>query len=359
MSRISTHRRPRIGSYPRIGLATATVVALGGSLIAAPALADDRGLYGTADATYDGVYRQGLAIVALASRETKVPKRAIKWLRKQQCDNGSFVSYRDDPATDCPASDPVNFSGPDSNSTAMAAMALQAIGDKKRARKARSWLVRSQSDAGGFPYIKGGSPDVNSTGLVLAALYPWKTQLNEELRPARKLIKRAQLPCSAGTDRGLMSYVPEPQSRSSLASAQALMGLVGTLPPERAKIEKKVRTKCESGLQTAKGNSTFDLMKGIKRAIAAENGLRNDFGAGIDTTATVHALTALATARYASGTVKRGMKTLAPSVRDYTGTDTEISPAATALLLTLRTTTKKGVRFGRVDLLDQLQASLR
>ena len=343
----------------RIGLATATTVALGASLAVAPALAEDRGLYGSADATYDGVYRQSLAIVALTGREAKVPGRAKKWLRKQQCANGSFVSYRSDPSGKCAASDPINFSGPDTNSTALGAMALSAIGETKRARKARAWLVRSQSADGGFPYIKGGSPDVNSTGLTLAALHPWRDKLKSELRPARKLIKRAQLPCAVGPDRGLMSFVPEPQTRSSLASAQALMGLVGTLPPERVKFTKRVRTQCDGTTPTKKGNATFDLLRGLKRALAAEGGLSNDFGPGTDITATIHALTALKTAKYAPGTVRKGMKALAPGVREYAGSDGEINPAATALLLTLRTTTKKGVRFGQVDLLAQLETSLR
>ncbi len=88
----------------------------------------DAGLFGTQDPTYDGAYRQGLALAALAAAGvtgTAAVQHAEAWLTGQQCPDGGWASYQ--PTLTCTV-DPANFLGPDTNSTAMAVLGLAAQG---------------------------------------------------------------------------------------------------------------------------------------------------------------------------------------------------------------------------------------
>ena len=81
-------------------------------------------LFGAADPSFDGVYRQGLAITGLRAVKARVPASAVMWLAGQQCPNGGFQAYLAKTSAPCDAPGPATYSGPDSNSTALAAMAL-------------------------------------------------------------------------------------------------------------------------------------------------------------------------------------------------------------------------------------------
>src|SRR5207253_6785224 len=83
------------------------------------------GLFGTADPTFDGAFREGLALLALHAAAV-VNAAGAKWLEDQQCDDGSWTAFRSDTAKPCPAIDAHAFTGPDTNSTALAALGLQA-----------------------------------------------------------------------------------------------------------------------------------------------------------------------------------------------------------------------------------------
>lgn len=137
---------------------------------ATPAPAETRGLFGASDPTYDGVYRQGLAILGLVAAKADVPPAATAWLLREQCKNGAFMSYRADLSAPCAKGDPVNYTGQDTNSTAMAALALQATGNLDAYRRAAAWLIGAQNKDGGWPFIDGGTSDANSTGLSLLAI---------------------------------------------------------------------------------------------------------------------------------------------------------------------------------------------
>src|SRR3954462_1244256 len=73
----------------------------------------DTGLFGVQDPTYDGAYRQGLALGALAA--VHIPKTdprivsAIAWLTTQQCTNGLWQPYRANTAVACDPADPNTF----------------------------------------------------------------------------------------------------------------------------------------------------------------------------------------------------------------------------------------------------------
>lgn len=217
----------------RTAIATAITAAVASLALAAPASAagPDAGLYGATDPTYDGVFRQSLALIALDDAGAPIPKSAIDWLAGQQCLDGAFLSYRASIRTACPAPDAANFTGPDSNSTAMAAMALAAVGRRDAADRAAKALVSWQNADGGWGYIPGGASDVNSTGLALQAL---DRSTNDEVRAekrGRAYLTRTMGQCTKGTA-ALPFQAGGPAN--DYASAQALAGLGTALPIQQA-----------------------------------------------------------------------------------------------------------------------------
>jgi hypothetical protein len=132
------------------------------------------GLYGSQDPTFDGTYRQGLALLALTSAGVAPDPAAVTWLLDQQCADGSFEAFRTTLTTPCTAPSSTTFSGPDTNSTGLAVQALVALGKSAQATTAVSWLVAHQSTDGGWAYYPdgaaGNASDANSTALVVSAL---------------------------------------------------------------------------------------------------------------------------------------------------------------------------------------------
>ncbi|MFJ4919447.1 prenyltransferase/squalene oxidase repeat-containing protein [Streptomyces sp. NPDC088725] len=124
------------------------------------------GLYGTTDPTYDGVWRQSLAMLGQFAAGVRPADRAVTWLKGQQCANGAFPSYRADPGTPCDAGTTL-----DSQATAAAVQALSTIGHQRPAmRKALNWLTSTQNTDGGWSRSPGAPSDAQSTSLVIGAL---------------------------------------------------------------------------------------------------------------------------------------------------------------------------------------------
>lgn len=127
------------------------------------------GLYGAADPSFDGVYRQGLAIMGLVGADVTPAAAATNWLVDQQCASGGWQAYRADVSVPCGPPDPVGFSGPDSNSTAVALAAL-AVGGVTPSSDGLAFLDATQGSDGGWAFIDGLDVDPNSTALVIQAL---------------------------------------------------------------------------------------------------------------------------------------------------------------------------------------------
>ncbi len=147
-------------------LASAALAAPSASAATAPVQV---GLFGTQDPTYDGVFRQSLALLAFAAADQAPPEESVAWLLDQQCADGGFQAFREDTTKPCTKSDPANFVGEDSNSTALASAALTVLGELDAADGALAWLEGAQNSDGGFPYFLGGTSDVNSTAIALMA----------------------------------------------------------------------------------------------------------------------------------------------------------------------------------------------
>lgn len=194
----------------------------------------DKGLFGDGDPTYDGAFRQGIALAALhaAGVKAKTVGSSIAWLTRQQCKDGLWESYRSNTHQACPAADPDTFVGPDTNSTGLAAQGLAAFGrhPKKAALVASLEAVRSSD--GGFPYLAaaGQSSDPDSTALSIQAL------LAEGADPgaAYAALETYQLGCSAPTaDRGAYFY-PGSSDPNTVATVQAVVAAAGATLPLKA-----------------------------------------------------------------------------------------------------------------------------
>lgn len=151
-------------------LAAGTLLAASSSLAPASAASDPYpGLFGSSDPTYDGVFRQSLALLSFVAAGQEPPAEAVEWLLWQQCDDGGFQAFRADVTAPCVESDPVNYTGEDTNSTGLAATALLLLDEVNAADAALGWLEDAQNSDGGFPYFVGGESDANSTATVLVA----------------------------------------------------------------------------------------------------------------------------------------------------------------------------------------------
>jgi hypothetical protein len=165
---------PRPSHLRRLVPALIAAAALVLPIAAAPSAAADEalpiGLFGVQPATFDGVYRQSLALLAYAAEGVEPPAEAVDWLLDQQCADGGFEAFRADPSGPCTAPDPDAFVGPDTNATAVAAQALLALGEDAAAEDALGYLESVQNSDGGIPTIDGGLSDANSTGLTAMAV---------------------------------------------------------------------------------------------------------------------------------------------------------------------------------------------
>ncbi|WBP89079.1 prenyltransferase/squalene oxidase repeat-containing protein [Kitasatospora cathayae] len=227
----------------RLGAAALSAALLAG-VAAGPALADGpspsaplpEGLYGKSDPTYDGVWRQSLALTALAADKITPADSAVAWLTGQQCEDGGWPSYRAAGAA-CDAKTE------DSNATAVAIQALVALGGHQPAvDKGVQWLKANQNADGSWPYNPGNPGDANSTGLAVNALFAARTDPASAAKPgsggaaagknAFDGLARFQLGCTAPADqRGAFAYQPDPAAGTlapnTLASAQAALAAAG------------------------------------------------------------------------------------------------------------------------------------
>lgn len=194
----------------------------------------DAGRFGVQDATYDGAFRQGLALAALSvvsptpasidpgsGSIDDVP--AVAWLRSQQCADGSWMPYRSDLSVAC-AFDPVTFAGPDSNSTAMAVLGLEAV-DATSVTDANSWFNAARTTDGGWGYDASSTSDPDSTGLVMAARRALGIKPDSAAVSALRSFQfKGDAPAA---DQGAFFYPPwsGPPLPNLLATNDALLGL--------------------------------------------------------------------------------------------------------------------------------------
>ncbi|GAA0701381.1 terpene cyclase/mutase family protein [Kitasatospora atroaurantiaca] len=221
----------------RLG-ATALAGLLLAGTAAAPALADTpspsapaapAGIYGKGDPTYDGVWRQSLALTALAGAKVVPAESTVSWLAGQQCADGGWPSFRADTAAACDAKTE------DSNATAVAVQALSTLGGHQDAvAKGLQWIKANQNADGSWAYNPGNPGDADSTGLTVSALLATGTDPAGVARSGKSAydgLAGFQLGCASPADqRGAFAYQPAPDgalAANALAASQATLGAAG------------------------------------------------------------------------------------------------------------------------------------
>lgn len=197
------------------------------------------GLYGAADPTYDGVYRQSLALLGLEAAGVTLPATAVAWLEGQQCDatvaaaHGGFEAFRADTAVACVAPDPNTFVGPDTNSTAIAVQALAVVSGFGGGAAALDFLNAAESATAGFAYITGGTDDPNSTSLVILGIIaggesPTTGRWTKGAADPYTSLLGWQLGCDqAAADRGAFASPFSSGAADAFATRQAVWGAAG------------------------------------------------------------------------------------------------------------------------------------
>jgi hypothetical protein len=200
----------------------------------------DTGLFGAQAPTYDGAFRQGLALTALALTHVSPAdprvKDGIAWLKSQQCANGLWQAYRANTKVPCAAANAKTFSGPDTNSTALAVQGLSAWGSRPLQAKLLSTLRSVQSSDGGFPYIaaKGQASDPNSTALTIQALIaesssPATTKWKKGTHTPFTALASYQIGCSS-SGYGAFFFPGSPDA-SVFATVQSVPAMAGKKLP--------------------------------------------------------------------------------------------------------------------------------
>jgi hypothetical protein len=175
------------------------------------------GLFGSADPTYDGTYRQGLSLVALKAAGVGAPLNAVRWLTQQRCPNGGFSS--DVAANPCSGL-AADYQGADLNATALGIAGLKAAGVANAASTTTFVKVNQHLD-GGWGFFPGDSSDPSSTGLMLAALRSvGSSTFSSSLVKGTASMKSFQL------GSGGFAY-PGSNTADVLSSVQGLLGLQG------------------------------------------------------------------------------------------------------------------------------------
>ena len=189
------------------------------------------GLFGAADPTFDGAFRQGLALMALKVVGI-TDAAAADWLVGQQCADGLWTAFRADTTTPCPAVDPNTFTGPDTNSTALAVLGLQAQGRAAPAANGATALLAVRNSGGGWGFLaRSDQPtDANSTGLVVTAL---RAANGSQDPQGSSALMALQAGCdAAAADIGGIAFQDLASGPDALATAQATPALAGVVLPQ-------------------------------------------------------------------------------------------------------------------------------
>ncbi|NED88409.1 terpene cyclase/mutase family protein [Streptomyces sp. SID11233] len=193
-----------------------------------PSTALPSGLYGTADPTYDGVWRQSVAFVSQRAVGVMPAAKAVDWLVGQQCDSGAFAAYRPDPSVPCDAKTAI-----DTNATAAAVQALHEVGKHEElVANGLDWLKSVQNEDGGWGYTAGSPSDANSTSIVIGALARAGERLGDITTHGGKTPYDALLafaiPCG-GKDGGAFAYQPDKAGKLAANGDATAAGVLGSL----------------------------------------------------------------------------------------------------------------------------------
>ncbi|MEU0739324.1 prenyltransferase/squalene oxidase repeat-containing protein [Streptomyces sp. NPDC006134] len=314
------------------------------------------GLYGTSDPTYDGVWRQSLALLAQDAVGVEPPAQAVGWLTRQQCADGAFAPFRADTAKPCDAKTAV-----DTNSTAAAVQALAALGGHDAATgKALTWLKSVQNKDGGWGYTPGGPSDANSTSVVIGALTAAGEKPEQVTKggksPYDALLAFA-LPCE-GDGKGAFAFQPDEKGKLSANADATAAGVLGALGkglvtgPGKAADAECAGSGKPTRQEAAAGGAAY-----LSQAVAKTGHLTSALAGAADQPDygnTADAVVALA----AQGGAERAAKPLRWLEENAATWAKQSGPAAWAqLILAAHATGTDPRAFGGTDLVARLQAT--
>jgi hypothetical protein len=312
-------------SGPVIGAVSATAAIVAGLVLFVPSTAQAAtstdpafiGLFGKQDPTYDGVYRQSLAIIALDAANADVPTPSVNWLLRQQCGNGRFPSFRSDVSGPCGSAELG-----DADSTSLATIALTRVGRNQAAQASLDWLIKQQTRSGGWEFSAGFGPNTNTTGLVIQALIARNVDPDtvKTRHTGAQFLSKLQLDCSSDAvdDRGALDFQTEtPLVANDYATAQATQALAGSsLPVEPAAGSGELPAyTCpgNTGATPAGAASGY-----LGRTLDANGGLiPSSFGGGSDYGSTVNAVLSLVASHHGSSQVASAMTALESHANDF------------------------------------------
>lgn len=304
------------------------------------------GLFGEQDATYDGVYRQSLSLIALDAAGARVPRASVKWLLRQQCSNGRFPSYND----------LVGRCGTgEADATAIATIALKRIGERRAARSALAWLINQQTPSGGWEFNAGFGPNANSTGIVIQAMLALRVKPSTVKvdRTGPQFLRSLQLRCSAAApSRGALDYLPnDPLAADNYATAQATQALAGSSLPVQPAATKRMLPRLTCPGAGGQPSSSAVAAGYLGRTINANGGSIPGFEPGPDLGSTANAVMSLVAAGYGSRAIDAAVATLRKNSDTFTRdkTNAALPASAAALVLTAYATGGNPRSFGGVN----------
>lgn len=347
----------------RLLVSFVAVFGLALGLVTSPAQAadpDNRGLFGSQDPTYDGVYRQSYALMGLAAAGLTAPPTALQWLLDQQCPDGAFIAYRADLDAPCPEPDPQAYTGPDTNSTSLAVLALIEHGRLAPAKRAIAWLTRTQLPGGGWGYVEGSPADSVSTSLALEALEALPGTEREQ-RAATRWLARQIAPCGAPDAQRFGVRYQAGALPDGISSTQALLGL-GDAFPVSPTTQRQAAPRVTCNAQGKPDDPTAAVARWIASTLTANDGsIPDPFTEGqADWNSTALGVVGLAATRTSGRATQEAMQSLEANAADYVFDGTAYRPAALGtLLLATIATGADPEDFGGIDLPRQLLATLQ
>ncbi|MGW0764621.1 prenyltransferase/squalene oxidase repeat-containing protein [Streptomyces sp. NPDC002676] len=338
--------------------AAAPATAAGASPSPAPKVTVPAGLFGKADPTYDGVWRQSLALLAQRTLGERPAASAINWLVEQQCPDGGFAAFRADPAKPCGG----KGASADTNSTAAAVQALNALGEHDgEVEKAVYWLKGMQNKDGGWAYSPGAPSDTNSTSLVIGALTVAgqdTARLHADGGTPYAALAQLSIPCDQDGG-GAFAYQPGKKGKLVANADATAAGVLGALG--KGFVTTAGKAPAKTACATAKKQTPAQLAQNAATYLAgtvAKTGYlksalpgatdQPDYGNTADT------VVALA----AAGRTEQAKKSYAWLERNATKWAQQSGPAAYAqLILAAHATGAEPRDFGGTDLVRALDAT--
>jgi hypothetical protein len=318
------------------------------------------GLFGSADPTYDGVYRQSLSILALVATGHQPNASAVNWLSAQQCADGGFEAFRADTGQACAAG------AEDENATALAIEAFAALG--KPVATAVTALKKFQlADGGFYESAAFGTPasDADSTGLadsalVAAGIDP-TTVAASSGKTAADFLRAVQLSCAAATGPGSVDFQPEATLHANdLATVQAGLGLLAKALPVAPASTSAAVPSCPATIASAADSAAAAVSYLAARLVASNGAIPSSLGSGTDWTSTANAVIDLVAAGTGSAAIGAALTALEANTSAYVGKARSYAPGSLAtLILAAHAAGAAPTAFGGLDLVTALASTER